>query len=258
MSSSKVFKDDPLFNPTPLVRRTITPLRKEASPAIAQPPQDFPEPDGPAAQSERHESPAPRIEPEPAPAIDVEAIRQEAYNQGMADLAAQFQMELRQTVAAFADGCRKIDCQRKAMLQQSRGDLINLIILLSEKILRQELTTPRNVIAATLQSALEQAIDSEEYYVTLHPGDLAFAEAKAPELIAAIRGLERIVFKTDETMIRGGCLLESAVCTVDASVEGQLDTLKEFLAEQPLLVPVPEIDESSAPSRPAEDTSPEA
>jgi flagellar assembly protein FliH len=253
MSSSKVFKQDPHFTPTPLVRRNLTPARKEPKPTVAEAPPPSHEPATPEIQPEPMEIHAPQDEPEIVPEIDLEALRMEAYNQGMADLAAQLQMEVQQTVAAFAEGCRKIDNQRKIMLQQSQGDLINLIILLSKKILGQELATPRNIIAATLQSAMEQAIESEEYYVTLHPEDLGFAEAKVPELIASIRGLERIVFKTDNTMARGGCLLESAVCTVDASIETQLASMKEFLTEQqPLFIPVAESDAPLPPDQPAE------
>jgi len=253
MSSSKVFKKDPHFTPTPLVRRNLTPAKNETKPAAAEAPPPSHESIPHEVQPEPMETPAPQDEPETAPAIDLEALRMEAYNQGMADLAAQLQMEVQQTVAAFAEGCRKIDNQRKTMLQQSQGDLINLIILLSKKILGQELATPRNIIAATLQSAMEQAIESEEYYVTLHPEDLGFAEAKVPELITSIRGLERIVFKTDNTMARGGCLLESAVCTVDASIETQLDSMKDFLTEQqPLFIPVAESDGPLPPDQPAE------
>lgn len=254
MSSSKVFKKDPHFTPTPLVRRNLTPPKNETKPAVAEVPPPSHESVLHEVQPEPMEIPAIQDERETAPAINLEALRMEAYNQGMADLAAQLQMEVQQTVAAFAEGCRKIDHQRKTMLQQSQGDLINLIILLSKKILGQELATPRNIIAATLQSAMEQAIESEEYYVTLHPEDLSFAEAKVPELITSIRGLERIVFKTDDTMARGGCLLESAVCTVDASIETQLDSMKEFLAEQqPLFIPVAESNGPLPPDLPAEE-----
>jgi flagellar assembly protein FliH len=261
MSSSKVFKKDPHFTPTPLVRRNILPVRKETKfhPAATLP-QSSPVAALQTALADPDDVPLAQDEAkgEPEPPIDIEALKQEAYNQGKADLAAQFQMEFQQTLAAFAEGCQKIDSQRKKMLQQSRGDLINLIILLSEKILGQELATPRNIIAATLQSALEHAIESEEYYVTLHPEDLAFAEAKVPEIIADIRGLERIVFKTDSSMIRGGCLLESSVCTVDASIETQLASMKEFLADQPIFIPVPEIDKAVPADQPAEEINPEA
>ena len=228
MSSSRVFKADAAFTPTPIVRRVLDP--DEA--LLSEP-----------ARAETPPAPAPPVAAEPAPPVDLEALRAEAYNQGMADLAAQWETEFQQAMAAFGDACQKIDNQRRALVEHSRGDIINLIISLTRKIVGEELATPRNVIAATLQRALEQAIDSEEYYVTVHPDDLAVAEAKAPELIAAVRGLERIVFKTDPTLTRGGCLLESATCSVDATVETQLDSLREFLGEQPTLLP--DLDQAS-------------
>ncbi|MCL1981024.1 MAG: flagellar assembly protein FliH [Proteobacteria bacterium] len=254
MSSSKVFKQDPLFTPTTLVRHNIALAREEEPPsvemAVADEPvvQETPPEFEPCEQSPEVEGePAPESEPEPepepaAPAIDVEAIRQEAYNRGMADVAAQLKMDMHQAVAAFAEGCQKIDGQRQAMFQRNRAELINLVIILTKKILHHELTLPRNVIAATLEAALEQAIESEEFYVTLHPDDLAMAEAKAPELIASIRSLSHLVFKTDPSMSRGGCQLESPTCTVDASIELQLDSAKEFLEQLSTFTP-PDDDE---------------
>ncbi len=246
MSSSKVFKQDPHFTPTPLVQRSIDLPEKKAKPAATSIPSHHlnkPEPLPETKISPSLNSLPAAAEPEPAPpvnqvpAIDIEAIRKEGYDQGMADLRTQLQSEFQQTMAAFALSCQQIDSQRQKLLQGNRGDIINLIITMSKKILGQELATPRNIIATTLQNALEQAIESEEFYVTLHPDDLHFAEEKAPELIAAIRGLKHLVFKTDVSITRGGALLESTVCSVDATIETQLESLKEHLDEHPDFFP---------------------
>ena len=121
MSSSKVFKQDPHFTPTPLVQRNIVAVRKEPKrhpdTTGLQPSPDDP----PKAMAEApQDAPFPQIEPaaEPVTPIDIEAIRQEAYDQGKADLAAQFQADFQQTLAAFAEGCRKIDSQRKKLLDR--------------------------------------------------------------------------------------------------------------------------------------------
>lgn len=216
MSSSKIFKKDEQFTPVPLVQHQIAAKESEVKSSATLPPDPRP----PKAKPP---------EPRPAPQIDLQAVKKEAYNQGMKDKAAELQAEFQHAVKAFADACQKIDNQRKQQLLQRRGEIINLVITLSKKILGQELSLPRNSIATILQAALEQAIESEEYYVTLHPDDLAFAEEKVPDLIASIRGLERIVFKIDKNMTRGGCLLESTFCSVDATIETQMESMKEFL-----------------------------
>lgn len=218
MSSSKIFKKDEQFTPVPLVQHQIAARTNEAKDPAAG---------STAPQPSKAKQP---LMPEPAaPQIDLSAIKKEAYNQGMKDQAAQLQTEFHHAAKALTEACQKIDSQRKQQLLQSRGEIINLIITLSKKILAQELSLPRNTIATTLQTALEQAIESEEYYVTLNPDDLAFAEEKVPDLIASIRGLERIVFKVDKNIARGGCVLESAFCSVDATIETQLESMKEYL-----------------------------
>lgn len=263
MSSSKVFKKDPHFTPTTLVRRNITPAADSIRPLAR---------DGVSTASPLEPTPMTAEQPaiptdlgtvaqpvaESQPAVDLEAIRQEAYNQGMTDLAAQYQHEVQQVVATFADACQKIDIQRNLLLRHGQAELINLIMQLCEKVVRQELSTPRNLIAATLQSALEQAVASEEYHVTVHPDDLAVAEQQAPELIAGIRGIERIVFKTDDTLTRGGCLMESIACSVDATIETQLASLQELVTENALIPPLPEDREATPQAPSTEATAPEA
>lgn len=234
MSSSKIFKKDALFTPMSLVQQTLADPGGKKKPAgqgfLATSPANVPD----ATLKTKTD------EPKPAPPIDIEAIRQEAYNQGKQETLAQYQADFQHAIEAFTRACQQIDAHQGMLLQWSRGDVIDLIIDLSKKILGQELATPRNTIAAFLQHAIEQAIACEEYHVTLHPDDLAFAEEKAPELIASVRGLERLVFKTDKHITQGGCLLESTACSLDATMETQIESLKEFLEDHHDALPFPE------------------
>lgn len=232
MSSSKIFKEDTLFTPMSLVQSTLAAPGNTTKPADNDP--------SPSAEPPQPPPTAKIEEPKPEPPINIEALKLDAYNQGKKDTLAQYQADFQHATEALADACQKIDSHRIMLLKRSRGDIINLIIDLSKKVLGQELATPRNTIASFLQGAIEQAIECEEYHVTLHPDDLAFAEEKAPELIASIRGLERIVFKTDKNIAKGGCLLESTACSVDATMETQMESLKEFLEEQYDNLPLPE------------------
>lgn len=262
MSSSKVFKGDTQFTPHSLIREAIEPpVHKVASPA--------PKPSAPAKPAKAIQEstpPAPAAEmtaptpvppakpaPPPQPQIDVEAIRREAFQQGAADLAHRLQSEFTQTINALTLACQKVDELHQQRLANGNAHLINLVMALTEKILGQELATSRHIIADTLHTALEQAISSEEFQVILHPDDLAFAEARAPELITAIRGLQHLTFKTDGDMQRGGCRLESVACTVDASIEGQLVATRDYLQDHPELVEPTEALEQTHQEPPAED-----
>ncbi len=274
MSSSKVFKEDTLFTPHSLVRQSIDPpvhkagktpepeptpdpeeivleqnTQPDVPPQEAEPQPEPQPPPRPAPAPKKPVPPPPEPEPPPQPTVDIEAIRQEGYNQGADDAAKKMQAQFDQCMQSFVEACQKIDNLHNERLASSHADMVNLVISLTEKILDHELSTARNEIALTLETALEQAIASEEFHVTLHPDDLAFAEERAPTLINSIRSLEHLVFKADPGVRRGGCLLESVSCTVDATIDGKLESAREFLKDHPeLLLPTDEeqaLDEGS-------------
>ncbi len=237
MSSSKVFKDDPSFTPITLIqeeiRRPDTTADIPEDSNAADPADSSPEESGAGAGT------PPAAEPEPAPPAapavretDVEAIRQEAYDQGVQDTLQQHRDEMRQALSSFRQACRDLVRLHSSILEQSRGDMINLVIALSRKIIGRELTTGRDTIAATLQAAVDHAIASDEYVITLHPDDLALAREMEPELVESVRGLKHIVFRTSSEITRGGCRLEADTCAVDATIEAQLETAREFLEQE--------------------------
>ncbi|HEB49691.1 MAG TPA: hypothetical protein ENI89_03700 [Desulfobulbus sp.] len=234
MSSSKVFKDDPSFTPITLIQEEIQANGgqrevPECDDALRPPAEAV----GEAEVAEI--PPAPEPEPVEAPEpveVDIEAIRQEAYDQGVRDAREKIRDEVRQVLSSFRQACQDLVRLHSSILEQSRGDMINLVIALSRKIIGLELRTGRDTIAATLQAAVDHAIASDEYVIILHPDDLAQAREMEPALVESVRGLKHIVFRTSSEITRGGCRLESNTCAVDATIEAQLETAREFLEQE--------------------------
>lgn len=233
MSSSRIFKQDAAFTPTPLVQHDLTitpdPCIEEIVPEVAEPEQESTFNESPAEVVEEPGEEIPEEQPEPT--VDIQALQEEAYAQGVNDTTSRLEAELLPAVEAFHQACQKIDNQRHALLDTCRGEIINTVIALSKKVIGDELLTKRDVIANTLEKALHQAIRSDEFIVTIHPDDLTIVEERKAELISEIRGLERLVLKTDINVSRGGCLLESNTCSIDATIESQLKSAEDFLEE---------------------------
>lgn len=224
MSSSKIFKQDQSFTRVTLVQEKISTVVEQMTAEAVDP---MPRAD----QTDLIQEP-PVVESPPVIQHSEEELAEaveKAYNQGVNDTLIQQKDHLVKTIEAFTLASQKINVLHQSLLEQSREDMINLVIALSKKILGQELEIKRDAIAMTLQNALDQAIESEEFFVTLHPDDLARAEEMVPELLASIRGLEHLVFKIDPEMTPGGCHLESNACAVDASIEMQLESARDYL-----------------------------
>jgi flagellar assembly protein FliH len=254
MSSSKVFREDPAFTPISLVREEITfgtdeqiirDLDQE-EPA-AQPEETIPpEPAAPSEQTTASpESPS-------VANINIETIRKEAYAQGRQEALAEIEQErqylltnLQKGATALRDACLEVDRLRSQLFEQGREDIINLVISMARKIIGREINTDRQAIARSVQSAFDLAMKNDEYDIWLHPDDLIVVEEMIPELISSVQQLKHITLKTDPEITPGGCRLDSDICTVDATIEAQLDTGGAFLAENlpdSVITPAPAAD----------------
>jgi len=246
MSSSKVFREDPSFTPISLVREEIEfgaeeqIIRDLDHSSADSPPEKTPpgEPDNHAEQPPPVQESAPDPEPSSMANINIETIRKEAYAQGKQDALEEIEQErqqlfanLKNAAATLQEACDEIDQLRTRLFEQGREDIINLVITLARKIIGREITTDRQAIARNVQTAFDLAIKNDQYDIWLHPDDLKVVEEMIPELISSVQQLKHITLKTDPDITPGGCRLDSDICTVDASIEAQLDTVGEFLAE---------------------------
>ena len=238
MSSSKIFKDDPSFTPVSLVSEKIQP--DSAVTQDQQPVSRVDETEQPEQEDIQSPPTQETLPPAPQPPLpDLDAIRAEAYAQGKLDARQGAreneqvqQSDLRQTIEAFSRACTEVDNLHGELLEQSRGEMINLVIALSKKIIGHEISIGRDVIAGTLKNAIELAMKYDEYDIWIHPDDLAVVEEMVPELISSVQQLKHITLKTDQNILQGGCRLDSDICTVDATIEAQLETAREFLEEK--------------------------
>jgi len=245
---SKVFKDDPSFTRVSLISK-----------GNARPEPSSPEPRGP--ERERHETvhgqdpgqePSSTAQPPPpednapvSPSPDLETLKAEAFEQGKLEAEQEMQSNLQKTLESFSHACEEVDSLHKNLLEQSRGDMINLVIALSKRIIGRELTIGRDTIVDTLERAIELAIKHNEYDIWLHPDDLSTVEEMVPKLISSVQKLEHITLKTDPDINRGGCKLDSSICMVDATIEAQLETAREFLEEKGPNCSTPELVDSA-------------
>ena len=239
MSSSKVFREDPDFTPISLVREEIDSNANEHIIRDANQEQSGQFPDTSLSEPEIPSQPEPKQqESAQVPNINIETIRKEAYAQGREDALAEVEQErqkllasLEKTEKALQKACAGVDSLRSQLFEQAREDIINLVISLARKIIGREIKTDRQAIVRNVQSAFELAMKHDSYDIWLHPDDLGVVEQLVPELISSVQQLKHITLKTDPAIRPGGCRLDSDICTVDATIEAQLETAGEYLSE---------------------------
>jgi len=196
-------------------------------------------PKAPASpKPERRKEPAPDLvskPPPPPPGIpqeEVERMVSEAYEKGLVTGLQQAEQDFGGASASLLLACQQLDTLRETVIQNSVGEIQDLVLAIAEKIIRHSVQQQSQTIVSTVEEAIQKAVKSGEFYIHVHPDDYAVIASKAEEMVAGINGLHNIVVKIDANIDRGGCRIDSDTCTVDATISGQLGVIRDHLRQQ--------------------------
>lgn len=165
---------------------------------------------------------------EASDAVKNDAIRQAGYAEGFAQGHAQATMEGQRQISEFiATQGREAAQQFAAIFEAVQKQLadseqvmaqgvLQLACEVARQVLRQELTVNQNVLKPVISEALGVLVaDSKAALVRLNPQDLKALQGNLEDdqfnLSLTLRG--------DESITRGGCLIESAGTVVDGTLE---------------------------------------
>ena len=171
----------------------------------------------------------PPAEPE-KPAVDVEAMTREArqsgyqdgYRDGLAALESYKQAQSAQMASFMSDqvGALVSDLHQRleSLEQQLSGRIAGVALELARQVVRSEITLRPELVVTVAEEAMATLLTSaREVTLRLSPEDHALAHGALQEQLRA-RGARLIA---DPHISQGGCLVESDIAVVDASVEAR-------------------------------------
>lgn len=171
--------------------------------------------------------------PPPAPPVpNVEELVREArqtgyqdgYRNGLAALESYKQTQAAQMAAYMSDqvGVLASDFHHRleSLEQQLAGRIAGVALELARQVVRSELKQNPEVVVDVAEQALTTLLASARQIVLrLNPDDHGMAQAQLTDVLAA-RGARMV---PDASITRGGCVVESDIAVVDASVEARWD-----------------------------------
>jgi flagellar assembly protein FliH len=161
-------------------------------------------------------------------------IEKEAYAKGFAQGekdGLEYGQKSVQVVKVQLEGiARNLESLPGKICLDYRNWLVQTSLRLARKIVQRELRITPEIVADTVSDLLAEAEDSSSITVYLNPQDLEFMERRADLDLNA--NAKHLLIKTDRTLERGGCKLESEVQLLDASIETQFKNLDKFLLSQ--------------------------
>ena len=184
-------------------------------------------------------------------AIEAEEIRRHAHAEGLAagqrdglasaeqliqtralEIAAQqTQDKLRTALPAFEALARSLEIERDRWITHWEAAAVQLSAAIAEKILRHELSRRPELAVAIIQEALQLATGQPHLKLRLHPQDIELLQGCGQEALSRLESVGDAALVPDESISRGGCLIETRHGLIDARLETQLERITAELLE---------------------------
>jgi type III secretion system HrpE/YscL family protein len=111
----------------------------------------------------------------------------------------------------------------------AESELRVLAVKIAEKILGRELSQRAEAVNDVVGKALAHAGDPRDVLVRVNPADLEAIERGKTRLVEKVRSARAVTFRGDETVSRGGCIVETELGVVDARLSTQLEAIERAL-----------------------------
>lgn len=167
----------------------------------------------------------------------VKLVEQKSYEKGLSD-GVQKGRELQrnenlQALQAMASIVKETSKLKKSILENAEQQIIQLALAVTEKVIHLEVTTNREVIRCVLKEAIKNIGDRENMKIRVHPQDFHFMLEIKSEFLHDFDGIRNIVFEEDESILRGGAIIETLCGEVDARLDQQFNEIKTVITSPP-------------------------
>lgn len=161
---------------------------------------------------------------------DVTRRLQRAYEKGRAEGRAEAEAEIQKRLAiARAEADDRIGALMEGIARQVRvftasleHDAYQFSLAVAERIIKREIARDDEIVVRQVREAIRRIVGVETIRLRIHPDDEALVRSHRAELLASADSLREVAIEPDDSLERGGCVIESSSGNVDARIATQL------------------------------------
>ena len=162
---------------------------------------------------------------------DIMALKGRAYAEGFtAGEKAGIDSErknLRSVLDTLTQTVQQLNETKDEVYRHSEKEVVSLAMSIATKIVGHEVTVNKNVVLNVLKQALKKIVDSDKIKIRVNPYDLQFLKTQNHKFSHLIDNMGNISFEADETILTGGCLIETNSGDIDARIDKQIEAVDE-------------------------------
>ena len=172
---------------------------------------------------------------EEASRLAFEAERKEAEEAGRAAGRETGFAEGKAEVARLVERTQKVleraQDKRAEILSETEQEIIDLVLLISRKVIKVISENQRNVVISNVVQALRKVKGRGNILIRVNMSDLKLTSEHLKDFIQLLEGSKSIQVLEDSTVDPGGCIIETDFGEIDARISSQLGELESKILE---------------------------
>jgi flagellar assembly protein FliH len=154
---------------------------------------------------------------------------EKGYEEGMAKAAHEGKVYISDAVKSLSALIKELASFKKALLEDAEKQLAKLSVLIANKIILSKLDEDDEIIVNVAKKAIKALVDRETLTINLNPKDVEVMKREKVSLMQEIDGIKKLTIIEDESILRGGCYIETESSEVDARIDKQLGIIDKTL-----------------------------
>lgn len=155
-----------------------------------------------------------------------------AFNSGLTEGKNQSEESMAGLCKTLSEAVDSVTTLREKIMREAEEDLLRLSLSIARKIIQQEVSHDRRILAKLVSEAVRNTSEHEEIVIRLNPEDHKVVSSNTRVYLADVGNQRRMSLKADDCIPLGGCVVDTETGTIDARFEAQLEEIYNKLTEE--------------------------
>jgi flagellar assembly protein FliH len=170
--------------------------------------------------------------PAPGSAPTIDAVREQAFEEGFAAGVAQAQSQLDGPASALAAAADQLQALRTDAAASVEADAVDLALRIAEQAVGAAIAADPELVVEAVRGALRRLVERDRVLILVNPDDLELVRDHVGRLVGELGGIEHCEVQAERRVRPGGAIVRTSEGEVDATLETKLARAREVLEHE--------------------------
>ena len=157
-----------------------------------------------------------------------EELKEEAREEGLKEA----EVEIEKRLSHLDELLERLAFTQELCYQQNKEGMVKLALTCARRLINREITLDQSVIADCVREILSENNVQGSVTLLLNSDDLELIDKQRSQLLSDFPQIHDLKIEVGESIERGGCILESSMGRIDASLRSKFEELNRLLLRE--------------------------